>query len=107
MHLTVKYALVGILHLLLVEKLLLNLLLPLNAPDFLSLAVLLSHSFLFLLLLDREVIHVPLIDVRLLVQSCTLSSHKALLVRTPGVVLQVGHRVEVAFGETLVQVEGV
>ena len=88
LQLAIENALIRILHFSLVQALLFDLLLALDSPHFFPLVVLLAHSFFLLLLLDGEVVHVPLVNVRLLVQRCALSCLKALLVCLPWVVIQ-------------------
>lgn len=95
LQLAIKNALVRILHFSLVQALLFDLLLALDSPHFFPLVILLADSFFFLLLLDREIVHVFLINVRLLTQSCTLRRLKSLLVRLPWVVIQLRHRIKI------------
>ena len=94
LQLAIKNALIRILHFSLVQALLFDLLLALDSPHFFSLVVLLADSFFFLLLLDREIVHVFLVNMRLLTQSCTLRCLESLLICLPRVVIQLRHRVK-------------
>ena len=96
LQLAIKNALIRILHFSLVQALLFDLLLALDSPHFFSLVVLLADSFFFLLLLDREIVHMSLINVRLLVQCRALRCLKALLVCLPWVVTQLCNRVKIS-----------
>ena len=97
-HLAVKYALVGILHLRLNNALLVQLL---GGPYFLLLCFLEVSEpvpFLFLLLADGEFCHVLLVDVSLLLLSLVLGFSELLLIRVPGVVVELGLQRQVASG---------
>ena len=90
--LIIKDALVGILHLSLKQSLLFDLLLSHGSSLLLPLALHLFILLLLLLSLDREIGHVLLIDVGLLVQCSALVRQVSLLIGPPWIILQLGHR---------------
>ena len=95
-HLVVEDALVVVPHLGLVHALLLDLLLGHRASLLFSLPVRLLCLLFFLLLEQRVVSHVLLVDVCLLVQGRSLMRKIPLLVSVPRIVLKLRHQGQVA-----------
>ena len=86
--LVVQHALVGVLQLLGVKFLLFYLLRSLYASSLVTLPLLFFVLVFLFLLAQGEVCHVLLVDVRLFVKSCTLSSQVTLLVGIPRIVVK-------------------
>ena len=90
--LTVKYALVRVLHFVLVHALLLDLLSGLSTSHLFAHFISLPDLLFLFLLLQSEIGHVLRVYVRLFIESGTLMGQIALLIRVPGVVLELWHR---------------
>lgn len=86
--LVVQHALVGVLQLLGVKFLLFYLLRSLYASSLVTLPLLFFVLVFLFLLAQSEVCHVLLVDMRLFVKSCTLSSQVTLLVGIPRIVVK-------------------
>ena len=95
-HLVVKHALVRILHLSFVHTLLLELLLGLGPPLLFPACIILLKLLFFFLLAQGEIGHMLRVDVSLLVKRSSLMSQKPLLISIPGIVLEFGHRRQIA-----------
>ena len=91
-HLTIKDALVGVLHLEFVHALLFDLLLSLSSSLLLTHTVSNFNPLFLLLLFHSKVLHMLLIHVGLLTQSGVLVGDETLLVCAPRVVLKFWHR---------------
>ena len=86
--LVVEHILVRRLQFLFVDTLLFDVLRSLRAASFLTLAICLLHSVLLFLLTHSEVLHVLLVNVRLLVQCSALLCQEPLLVGVEWIVVK-------------------
>ena len=94
--LIIEHVLIGVLQFILVDALLLNMLGSLHPARLVPRALLLLDPVLFFLFTGREICHVLLVDVRLLVERCALVRQVPLLVRVERIILQLGTRGQVS-----------